>query len=97
MQQSGYPTGALLGEDIRFARLVYTHRLAQFSLLDGVYGGVSLEIGRVGRPLVPNNEQGTLRSAALLLGVDTPLGPLYLGYGRSNHGYDSAYLFLGRP
>ncbi|MDN3923101.1 patatin-like phospholipase family protein [Roseateles violae] len=97
LQQSGYSTGALLGEELRFARIGYYKRLARWSLLDGVYGGLSLEAGRVGKPLVPNNEQGTLRSFALTLGVDTPLGPLYFGYGRANRGYDSLYLFLGRP
>ncbi|WP_298931602.1 patatin-like phospholipase family protein [uncultured Ramlibacter sp.] len=97
LQQSGYRTGALMGEELQFARIFYYNRLARFSFLDGVYGGVSLEVGRVGRPLIPNNEQGTLRSAALLLGVDTPLGPLYLGYGRADRGYNSLYLYLGRP
>jgi len=80
-----------------FGRLVYTERLKQWSLLDGVYGGVSLEVGRMRRPLVPNNEQGVLQSAAVLLGVDTPVGPLYFGYGHVNRGFNSLYLFLGRP
>jgi NTE family protein len=98
MQQSGYPTGALLGEELMFGRVVYTRRLTRFSLFEGgVYGGLSLEAGRMRKPLVPNNEQGLLTSFALMLGIDTPLGPLHFGYGRSNHGYDSLYLFLGRP
>jgi len=97
LQQSGYPTGALIGEDLRFARVVYIKRLARWRLLDGVYGGGSLEVGRMGRPLIPNNDPGTLRSAALFLGVDTPLGPVYLGYGRTSNGFKSLYLFLGRP
>jgi NTE family protein len=97
LQQSGYPTGALAGEELAFVRLVYTKRLARWSLLEGVYGGVSLEVGRMRRPLIPNNEQGTLRSFALLFGLDTPIGPLYLGYGRVDRGFDSFYLFLGRP
>jgi NTE family protein len=97
LQQSGYPTGALLGEELMFGRIVYTRRLARSTLVDGVYAGLSLEVGRMRRPLIPNNEQGVLQSAALLLGVDTPVGPLYLGYGHANHGFDSLYLFLGRP
>jgi len=97
LQQSGYPTGALIGEELMFGRLVYTERLKQWSLLDGVYGGVSLEVGRMRRPLVPNNEPGVLQSAAVLLGVDTPVGPLYFGYGHVNRGFNSLYLFLGRP
>ena len=97
MQQSGYPTGALLGEELMFARLLYTQRLARWTLLDGVHGGISFEIGRMRGPLIPDNEQGILRSVALVLGMDTPVGPLYLGYGRVDRGYDSLYLFLGRP
>jgi len=97
LQQSGYPTGALIGENLGFARLVYTNRLVRWSLLEGIYAGASLEVGRVGKPLLPDNEQGLLRSAALFLGVDTPIGPLYLGYGHANHGFNAFYLFLGRP
>jgi NTE family protein len=97
LQQSGLPTGALLGQDLSFGRLVYTNRLRRWSLLEGVYAGASLEVGRMDHSLLPGNDLGTLRSAALLLGVDTPLGPLYLGYGRANQRYSSFYLFLGRP
>ena len=97
LQQSGYPTGALLGEELMFGRLVYLNRLARSNLLDSVYAGASLEIGKMRRPLVPGNDEGILRSFALLLGLDTPIGPLYLGYGRANHGFDSLYLYLGNP
>jgi NTE family protein len=97
LQQSGYPTGALLGDNVQFGRIIYLRQLKAFSLLDGVYGGASYEIGRVGKPLIPNNEQGTLQSAALLLGVDTPLGPFYLGWGHTMNGISSFYLYLGHP
>lgn len=97
LQQSGYPTGALVGEDLRFGRLVYYNRLHRWALLDGLYGGGSLEIGQMNKPFIAGNEQGTLKSFALLLGLDTPIGPLYLSWGKANHGYTSWYLFLGRP
>jgi NTE family protein len=97
LQQSGYPTGALIGEELEFARVVYFARLARWSLLDGIYAGFSLEAGRMRGPLVPGNDPGALKSFALMLGVDTPLGPFYVGYGRVNQGFDSLYLFLGRP
>ena len=97
LQQSGYPTGALTGEELAFARILYMKRLKRWSLLDGVYAGLSLEVGRMREPLIPNNEQGTLHSVGLVFGLDTPIGPLYLGYGHASRGYDSLYLFLGRP
>ena len=97
LQQSGYPTGALIGEDLRFARLVYYNRVARWQLLEGIYVGGSLEVGRMGRPLIPGNQEGTLYSGSLLFGVDTPIGPLYLAAGHAARGFNAFYLFLGRP
>jgi len=97
LQQSGYRTGALLGESIQFGRLVYYNRLARFTLIPGIYAGVSLEAGRVGTPLIPGNETGTLLSAAAFFGLDSPIGPVYLGYGRTDAGFSSFYFYLGRP
>jgi len=97
LQQSGYATGQLLGEDLKFARLIYYHRILQGSLLEGVYGGLSLEVGQVGTPLVPGSPDGVLQSACLFFGADSPIGPVYVGYGRAVDGNGSFYLFLGRP
>jgi hypothetical protein len=66
-------------------------------LLEVVYAGFSLEAGKYGAPLVPGSFTGTLKSASLFLGADTPVGPLYFGYGHSADGNSSFYLFLGRP
>jgi NTE family protein len=97
LQQSGYPTGALITDRFAFGRLVYYNKLVQQRLLEGVYAGFSLEAGRYGTPLVPGSPSGTLKSASVFLGADTPIGPLYLGYGRSEDHNSSFYLFLGRP
>jgi NTE family protein len=97
LQQSGYRTGALIGQTLAFGRLVYYHKLMRIPLLEGLYGGFSLEAGRVGKPLVPGNAEGLLKSGSLFLGLDSPIGPLYLGYGRAAGGSSSLYLFLGRP
>lgn len=97
LQQSGYSTGQLLGESLEYGRLMYYHRILRGTLLEGAYGGLSLEAGRVGNPLVPGNSDDWLKSASIFIGSDTPLGPLFLGYGRSQDGNDSFYLYLGRP
>ena len=97
LQQSGLPAGALLGQRLSFGRLVYTYRAFEQRLLDGVYLGASAEAGRMDKPLVPGNLTGTLVSGALFVGADTPVGPVYLGYGVATGGHRSAYLFLGRP
>jgi NTE family protein len=97
LQQSGYPTGAIITDRVTFGRLVYYNKLVRQKLLEGVYAGFSLELGKYGPPLVPGSFTGTLKSGSVFLGADTPIGPLYLGYGRAVDGNSSWYLFLGRP
>ena len=97
LQQSGYATGQLLGENLTFGRLMYYHRILRGSLLEGAYGGLSLEVGRVGNPLVPGGPEGMLKSACLFVAADSPIGPVYLGYGRAEDGNGSFYFYLGRP
>jgi NTE family protein len=97
LQQSGYATGQLLGENLQYGRLMYYHRIMRGTLLEGAYGGLSLEAGRIGNPLVPGNSEDWLKSASIFVGSDSPLGPLYLGYGRAQDGNSSFYLYLGRP
>lgn len=97
LQQSGYTTGQLIGGNIQFARMVYYNKLVRQTFLEGVYAGFSLEAGRVGAPLVPGNPTGLLKSASAFLGLDSPIGPLYLAYGRAAGGSYAFYLFLGKP
>ena len=97
LRQSGYPIGALLGRSLAFGRLVYDYRLLRQELLEGLHLGVSLEAGRVGSPIVAAQASGVITSASVFLGADTPIGPLYLGYGHADTGFGSVYLYLGRP
>ncbi len=96
LQQSGYATGQLLGTSLQFARAMYRHRIVRGGLLEGAYGGVSLEAGRMGNPLVAGSPEGLLKSLALYVGTDTPIGPVYLGYGRAADGNSGYYFYLGR-
>jgi NTE family protein len=97
LQQSGYRTGALVGQSLSFARLLYYNKLVKQTLLEGLYAGLSFEAGKVREPLVAGSPVGLLKSGALFLALDTPLGPLYFAYGRTTDGLDSYYLYLGRP
>ena len=96
LNQSGYKTGQLYGDSIAFGRLMYYKRIMKGTLLDGAFGGVSLEMGRYGVPLLPDAPTGLLTSGSLFIGSDTPLGPAYLAYGRAVDGNQSFYFFLGR-
>jgi NTE family protein len=96
LQQSGYATGQLIGEKIAFGRAMYYHRILKGSLLEGAYGGLSLEAGKVGDPLVPGSPDGLLKSGSVFVGIDTLIGPAYLAYGQASGGTRSLYFFLGR-
>jgi len=97
LRLSGYPTDALLGDKLEFARFQYYRRLARQTLLDGVYAGFSLETGKMGGRIFPTQPTGWIRAGSVYLGLDTFLGPLYLGFGRASPGYNAFYLYLGRP
>ncbi|MBI4792084.1 MAG: patatin-like phospholipase family protein [Deltaproteobacteria bacterium] len=97
LRQSGYRTGQLLGESLTFGSLMYYNKLVDYQLFDGVYAGFSLELGKMNNPLVQGNSDDLIQSTAVFLATDSPVGPVYLGYGLADEGYDSFYLFLGLP
>ncbi|MBV2131941.1 patatin-like phospholipase family protein [Pseudomonas sp. MAP12] len=94
---SGYSTGQLAGEELKFGRLMYYHRILEGSIFEGAYSGFSLEASQIGKPLVPGNSEDWLRSASIFIAADSPLGPVYFGYGRAEDGNSSFYFYLGRP
>lgn len=96
-QLSGYRTGQLLGTRLAFGSLAYLYRLRDQPLLDGIYVGTTLEAGRMKPVPLTGAPTGLLLSTSLFVGLDTPLGPLYLAYGHARDGNNSAYVFLGRP
>jgi NTE family protein len=73
------------------------HRIMRGTFMDGAYGGFSLEVGRVRHPLLEESPDNLLKSASIYIGSDTPIGPVYLGYGRATDGNDAFYFFLGKP
>ena len=97
LQQSGYSTGQLAGEQLQYGRAMYYHRILRGGLLEGAYSGFSLEIGRMREPLVPGNSEDWLKSIGVFIAADSPIGPAYLGWGRSTDGNSSFYFYLGKP
>ncbi|MFO7639810.1 MAG: patatin, partial [Candidatus Competibacteraceae bacterium] len=58
--------------------------------------GASLEYGGVWEDTSDLFSDG-FAARSLFLGADTPMGPLYLGYGQAEGGNNSLFFFLGRP
>ncbi len=97
LRMSGYQSGELLGESLVFGRAVYMRRFVRNTLLKGLFGGVSLEAGRVNRPVLAGGTSGTLSAGSIFLTSDSPVGPVYLGLGFARGGRRALYLYLGAP
>jgi NTE family protein len=99
---SGLQRQQLKTEEFVFGRLVYRTKLADIPFFEGIYVGASLEAAHL-KPVIPvwqgERVDGYLNVAAgsVYLGVDSPLGPLYVGFGYANRDNRAIYLFLGRP
>jgi len=94
---SGLGDNELLGEKVALGRLLYYYRItnihaAGFSVK--FYGGASLEAGNVYGKNEAITGASLLTSWSLFVGADTPLGPLFLGYGRTED-RDRFYFSIG--
>ena len=83
MRMTGYRDGQLRNDSMSYGRITYMNQLFKMPLLEGVYGGASIEAARLGDPLIPTGIQGNVASGSLFMAVDTPLGPAYLAYGHT--------------
>jgi NTE family protein len=96
---TAFASGQLIGDDVGYAHVRAERIIGRLPL--GLRGdmrlGLALEAGRVGTPYTVQKRSGTLRSLAVYLGGETPLGPVYLGIGRGSGGSTNAYLFIGTP
>jgi NTE family protein len=97
LRLSGLARGQLTGESLSFARLMYYYKLADYKVFDGLYAGFSLEAGKMRNPLVTENSTDQIKSASVFIATDSPVGPAYLGYGRTDNGNSNFYVFVGLP
>ncbi|MGH8400949.1 MAG: patatin-like phospholipase family protein [Gammaproteobacteria bacterium] len=96
---SGLRQQQLRGDKLLSARAIYLDRIAILPsvLGNGLYFGASLEAGNIWDNTEKLTPTQLKYGAALFLGADTALGPLYLGAGFSQDGNQSLYLYLGLP
>jgi NTE family protein len=99
LNMSGFAQGQLVGDDMRYASVRAEKIVGIFPL--GLRGdmrvGLALETAKVGTPFSETHRTGWLNSTTLYVGGETPLGPLYLGYGQVSGVAPNFYLYLGTP
>lgn len=95
---SGYTERELLGEQSALFRGIYYRRLGDEGRLFSVptYVGASLEAGNVytERSQLVSLEN-LIFAGSVFVGIVSPFGPIFLGYGRADSGASSVYLNFG--
>ncbi|GAB2795942.1 patatin-like phospholipase family protein [Dyella kyungheensis] len=94
---SGYPERSLNGNQSALARAVLYRRTGKMDALFStpIYIGASLEAGNTWQSKSQVRLDSLIYASSLFLGIQTPLGPLFLGYGYAQGGHNSVYLTFG--
>jgi len=94
LRLSGLQENQLSGQYAGLISLGYYRRITDIQFLQ-TYVGTSLEVGNVWQDSKNASFGNTITAGSVFLGVDTPIGPLYLAYGRAEAGNYSFYIYLG--
>ena len=94
---SGLEEDQLSGQRYGQMNLIYMRSLSDvgFFQLFKSYAGASLEVGNAWQTSEAVSFDNTITAGSLFLGFDTPIGPLYLAYGRTDTNEQSVYIYLG--
>ena len=96
---SGLPTNALTGDQMVFALLGYRYGLSEkgfFGPLEmPTYVGFTVETGDAWYSEY-DEKMDLVSAGSIYVGVETVLGPLYLGFGTADGRYNNFYFSLGR-
>ncbi|RPH42315.1 MAG: patatin [Desulfobulbaceae bacterium] len=96
---SGFAANQILGDSFMYGNMRLEKIIGQLPL--GLRGdmrvGLALETGRVDGRYSESELDGWQNSLALYIGGETPVGPVFIGYGYSPEGMSSLYVFFGTP
>jgi NTE family protein len=104
LKLSGYANEQFRGDRMAYGNIIYYRRVTTLPspIGRGLYLGGSLEIGRHWNVATSNdseilNAEKTRYGSSLFLGLDSFVGPFYLGIGLSGEGDHTLYTQLGIP
>ncbi|WP_192889354.1 patatin-like phospholipase family protein [Vibrio bathopelagicus] len=96
---SGIPRNSLIGQNLAYGSLIYRYKWFEndFGLFESpFYIGASIEHGGVwSNNDLSLDEAPMFTAGSLFAGVDSPIGPIILAYGKTEDNYDSVYLIIG--
>lgn len=93
---SGLSPNQLRGNHAALGRGTYMYELADYPRVAKIYAGGSLELGNTWEKAKDVNWGSLLLSGSLFVGMDSPIGPAFIGFGHTE-GYESnIYMHVGR-
>jgi NTE family protein len=92
---SGLNRNQLSGQHATRVGAAYYRRIGDLALFPA-FAGISMELGNVWDSRGDISSRDSILGGSFWAGVDTPIGPVYVGYGRAEGGEDAFYVSLGR-
>ena len=92
---SGLPQDYVSGQHTALVQAIYYRRAPLLPYFDW-YVGTSLELGNAWESRSDISVGSAILNGSLFFGLDTPLGPLYLGYGMAEGGRSALFFYLGK-
>lgn len=92
---SGINRNQLFGQHAARIGASYYRRIGDLALFPA-FAGFSMEFGNVWQSRSDINAADSILGGSFWAGVSTPVGPVYVGYGRAEGGEDAFYVSLGR-
>lgn len=93
---SGLEVDQKIGQHRAIGRLVYSYRWLSSPILPA-YVGATLETGQIWQERDAASFNSLEFAGSLFLGLDSPIGPIYLAAGLTQGGAKSLYVYLGQP
>jgi len=91
---SGYAENELSGQHVARLSAAYYRKLVSVRQ-SAAYAGISFETGNAWASRSDISMNSAIDAASIWLGADTPIGPIYLAYGKSEDDRNSIYFFIG--
>ena len=91
---SGYAENELSGQHVARLSAAYYRKIASVRQTTA-YAGISYETGNAWASRGDISMDDAIDSASIWFGADTPIGPIYLAYGKAEDGRNSIYFFIG--
>ena len=92
---SGLNPDELSGQHLGIATLVYYQRVGDLALLP-VYIGGSVEFGNTWQDRSDISLKNSIFAGSVFMGVDSIVGPIYVGVGLAEGGKSTLYFYIGR-